>query len=48
MVAPAKIEVEQLRPLGKKEQAELNARTASAGGDADWGDDLQTLQPLMH
>jgi hypothetical protein len=49
MVASAKIDGgDLLRPLGKKEQAELNARTASAGGDFEWGDDLLTVQPSVH
>jgi hypothetical protein len=45
LVAPAKIDLETPRALGKKEQATLDAATIAAGGDADWGDDLS---PRLH
>lgn len=40
--APAKIDLDAPQQvLGKREQAELAARTTAAGGDAEWGDDLK-------
>lgn len=46
-VAPAKIDLDApTRPIGKREQASLDAQTAAAGGaDDDWGDDLR---PRVH
>lgn len=44
-VAPAKIDLDAPRPLGKREQVALAAETASSGADAEWGDDLQ---PRLH